>query len=180
MFTKHNILFVRYANPQNDTIYIEYGTDDDVNFYYMPVMPLDSYEWQILFKAGYDTDKIYVNTLDWIKNPYLSRYEYKKDQSSNLIKLCKNNEAHFNVSWNDSYLVFDADTKQKLYETAPKFKIAITEKNNPLMVYETINVNFPSTSIWKTHKEKVDIPYFSNYSLYITSSEKLSFKISHG
>jgi len=48
------------------------------------------------------------------------------------------------------------------------------------MVYETVDVNFPSASIWKTHKEKVDIPHFSNYSLYITSSEKLSFKISHG
>ena len=63
MFTKHNILFVRYANPQNDTIYIEYGTNDDIDFYYMPVMPLDSYEWQILLKAGYDLDKIYLNTI---------------------------------------------------------------------------------------------------------------------
>lgn len=179
MFTKHNILFVRYANPQNDTIYIEYGTDDDVNFYYMPVMPLDSYEWQILFKAGYDTDKIYLNTLDWIKNPYLSKYKHKEDKQKIFVKLVKLPTAELQVSWENNYLIFDASFDQKLYEKNVTFDIAITEKNNPLMVYENVNVNLPN-NIWKTHREKVDITYFSNYSLYIASKNKLSFAISHG
>lgn len=180
MFTKHNILFVRYANPQNDTIYIEYGTDDNVNFYYMPVMPLDSYEWQILFKAGYDTDKIYLNTLDWIKNPKISKYKNKQeDKQKSFAKLRRLANAELQVSWQNNHLIFDADTDQKLYEKNVTFDIAITEKNNPLMVYENVNVNLPS-NIWKTHREKVDIPYFSNYSLYIASKNKLTFTISHG
>ena len=98
MFTKHNILFVRYANPQNDSIYIEYGTDDDVNFYYMPVMPLDSYEWQILFKAGYDLDKVYRNTLDWIKNPQLSKYKIKEEvKTKSIVKIRSLSKADLQV-----------------------------------------------------------------------------------
>jgi len=178
MFTKHNILFVRYANPQNDTIYIEYGTDDDVNFYYMPVMPLDSYEWQILFKAGYDLDKVYRNTLDWIKNPQLSKYKIKEEvKTKSIVKIRSLSKADLQVSWQDSHLIFDAIEDQKLYEKNPNFDIAITEKNNPLMVYQKIQINLPS-SVWKQHKVKVDIPYFSNYSLY-TYGNNLSFSLSH-
>lgn len=178
MFTKHNILFVRYANPQNDTIYIEYGTEENVNIYYMPVMPLDSYEWQILFKAGYDLDTIYRNTLDWIKNPQLSKYKSKEAvKTKSFVKLRSLTESDLQVSWQDSYLVFNAHTDQKLYEKNPNFDIAITEKNNPLMVYQSVHVDLPSF-IWKQHKVKVDIPYFSNYSLYIFGNN-LSFSLSH-
>ena len=85
MFTKDNILFVRYANPQNDTIYIEYGTEENVNVYYMPVLPLDSYEWQILYAADYDLEKVYVDTLEWIKNPF-TFVEKKSTTSTKSIK----------------------------------------------------------------------------------------------
>jgi hypothetical protein len=179
MFTKHNILFVRYANPQNDTIYIEYGTDDDVNFYYMPVMPLDSYEWQILFKAGYDLDKIYLNTIEWIKNPNTYNRKSKNVTAiDNLQKIKFAKDADINVFWQKNYLVFSTHEQTKIYERKPNFDIAITEKNNPLMVYQSVHVDLPS-SVWQQHKVKVDIPYFSNYSLYIASKNNLSFTLSH-
>lgn len=178
MFTKHNILFVRYANPQNDTIYIEYGTDDDVNFYYMPVMPLDSYEWQILFKAGYDLDKIYLNTVDWIRNPNMYKRQHKKAIAiDHLQKIKFASNADINVFWQGNYLVFSTQEHTKIYERKPNFDIAITEKNNPLIIYQSIQINLP-IFVWKQHKVKVDIPYFSNYSLY-TYGNNLSFSLSH-
>jgi hypothetical protein len=180
MFRKDNILFIRYANPQNDTIYIEYGSDDDINFYYMPVMPLESYEWQILSKAGYDLEKIYVNTLDWIRNPNTYNRQSKKVTAiENLQKIKFAKNADVNVFWQKNHLVFSTHEQTKIYERKINFDIAITEKNNPLRVYQSIQVNLPS-SAWTQHKVQVDIPYFSNYSLYIASKNKLSFAISHG
>lgn len=178
MFTKDNILFVRYANPQNDTIYIEYGAEENVNVYYMPVLPLDSYEWQILSEADYDLEKVYVDTVEWIKNPQPSKYKNETlVKTKSLVKLRSLPNADLQVSWQDSHLIFSADVDQKLYEKDPNFDIAITEKNNPLMVHQSVHVDLPST-VWKQHKVKVDIPYFSNYSLY-TFGNNLSFTLSH-
>ena len=175
MFTKDNILFVRYANPQNDTIYIEYGAEENVNVYYMPVLPLDSYEWQILSEADYDVEKVYVDTLEWIKNPFTFVEKKVQPQQNPLRKITVNDSADILVSWKNNFLQFDR--VKKPYEAGAEFSIAVTLKNNPLVINEVVNVKFPYQT-WETFKVEVDTPYFSNYSLY-TFGNNLSFTLSH-
>lgn len=68
MFSKDNIKSIRFSNPQNDTVHVVYrDNNEDVN-YWFPVIPYNSYEWQVARQAGHDMESIFRNTLKWIKS----------------------------------------------------------------------------------------------------------------
>lgn len=147
MFSKDNIKSIRFSNPQNDTVEVQYIDDEDRTLsYWFPVIPYNSVEWFIVKDAGFDFGSIYKNTLSWIEERKLLEPTIIKKQYTKL-----------------NYVIENNNVKVKLHKvTDHKFiDFFITKSNNPMALLEKItlpntkdeSVTFEITPV----KEKVSI-----------------------
>ena len=130
MFSKDNIKSIRFSNPQNDTVYVVYqdnGVDVD---YWFPVIPYNSYEWQVTRQAGYDMESIFRNTLEWIKSHEPVEQVVKTNEQFTKLShsvIMNNNKA--TVTLHD--VLFNND----------ELDLFITKPNNPTALIQMMSVN---------------------------------------
>lgn len=130
MFSKDNIKSIRFSNSQNDTVYVVYQDNGvDVN-YWFPVIPYNSYEWQVTRQAGYDMENIYRNTLEWIRayEP-VEQVVNSNEQFTKLSHSVIMNDNKATVTLHD--VLFNND----------KLDLFITKPNNPAALIQMISVS---------------------------------------
>lgn len=76
MFTKDNIISVRYTNPENDTVEVLYKSDEDgkIRPYIFPSRPTKSLPWETLRAANWTTSRVKDSTVTWIKDQNVALY----------------------------------------------------------------------------------------------------------
>jgi vacuolar-type H+-ATPase subunit H len=77
MFTKDNIISVRYTDPQNTTIEVLYTDDEDgkTRPFFFPASPTTSIAWKILKEAKWTPSKVADSTVSWIKEQSYLQYK---------------------------------------------------------------------------------------------------------
>lgn len=130
MFSKDNIKSIRFSNPQNDTVHVVYRDNrQDVN-YWFPVIPYNSYEWQVTRQAGYDMESIFRNTLEWIKSHEpAEQVVNSNEQFTKLSHSVTMNNNKATVTLHD--VLFNND----------ELDLFITKPNNPTALIQMISVN---------------------------------------
>lgn len=130
MFSKDNIKSIRFSNPQNDTVHVVYrDNNEDVN-YWFPVIPYNSYEWQVARQAGHDMESIFRNTLKWIKS---------HEPAEQVINT---NEQFTKLS--HSVIVTDNKATVTLHDVLfnnNELDLFITKPNNPTALIQMISVS---------------------------------------
>lgn len=86
MFTKDNIVSVRYTDPQNTTIEVLYTdhVDGKTRPFYFPSSPTTTVMWKILKEAKWTPSKIADSTVKWIKEQTAMQYEFAAQLSRNI------------------------------------------------------------------------------------------------
>lgn len=129
MFSKDNIKSIRFSNPQNDTVHVVYQDNgSDVN-YWFPVIPYNSYEWQVTREAGYDMENIFRNTLSWIK---------AQEPAEQVVN---SNEQFTKLS--HSVIINDNKATVTLHDVLFRDErdLFITKPNNPTALIQMISVS---------------------------------------
>ena len=77
MFTKDNIISVRYTDPQNTTIEVLYTDDEDgkTRPFFFPASPTTSIAWKILKEAKWTPSKVADSTVSWIREQSYLQYK---------------------------------------------------------------------------------------------------------
>ncbi len=129
MFSKNNIKSIQFSNPQNDTVHVVYQDNGvDVN-YWFPVIPYNSYEWQVTREAGYDMESIFRNTLDWVKaHEPTEQVVNSNEQFTKLSHSVTMNNNKTTITLHDTLLRDELD-------------LFITKPNNPTALIQMISVS---------------------------------------
>lgn len=136
MFSKDNIKSIRFSNPQNDTVHVVYRDNRQDVDYWFPVIPYNSYEWQVTRQAGHDMESIFRNTLDWIKSHEPA--EQVVNSNEQFTKLSHSVIMNDNKATVTLYNVMFSNAELDLF---------ITKPNNPTALIQMISVSNPQFDV---------------------------------
>ena len=96
MFTKDNIVSVRYTDPQNTTIEVLYTdhVDGKTRPFYFPSSPTTTVMWKILKEAKWTPSKIADSTVEWIKDQTTLQYQVAERFAEQLAAEQISNESN--------------------------------------------------------------------------------------
>jgi hypothetical protein len=96
MFTKNNIVSVRYTDPQNTTIEVLYTdhVDGKTRPFYFPSSPTTTVMWKILKEAKWTPSKVADSTVEWIKDQTTLQYQVAERFAEQLAAEQISNESN--------------------------------------------------------------------------------------